>query len=266
MCAEVLNGDKPDSEETSSSEEASEEDEGLETVWELRRISADELDLPNHRHRGKWYFMTYGGGPEGGYCTFNSEGGTPVWSLNRTWNQDWAFRLLAGMALDTMHTDEGVFKCRLRNATPDDRSNRGNDESGEDSESSESEEDEGEPDAMDAATVFGTESANDSSNAHTWSEVRNDKLHMTMAAARAIAATRATTAAYEKDDMSVAFSAWRVCVEMARVEKSAPYRVLWFSVFGLGLWSKLGFPSVRLGCVLMGFTRGATTKANRREP
>ena len=38
-----------------------------------------------------------------------------------------------------------------------------------------------------------------------------------------------------------------------KVEETAPYRAQWFSVFGLGLWLKLGFPSICLDYSLMGF-------------
>ncbi len=36
-------------------------------------------------------------------------------------------------------------------------------------------------------------------------------------------------------------------------EEPAPYRVYWFFIFGLGLWLKLGSPSVCLDYCLMGF-------------
>jgi hypothetical protein len=205
---------------TSTSSERSEP--GWDNVYEKRRLMRDELSLANDHMRGCFYWMTYGGGPEGGFATRGEHGEGRVWSMDRSWHADWHFQRLIGQALEVRTTDEGFVRCRLRASESDDEDDEGNDE--DDEGNDEDEEDEGEPDAMDAATVFGTESANDSSDVHTWSEGRNDKLHMTMAAARAIAETRATTAAYEKDDMSVAFSAWRVCVQMARVEKSVPYR------------------------------------------
>ena len=49
-------------------------------------------------------------------------------------------------------------------------------------------------------------------------------------------------------------------------DEPAPYRVLWFSIFGLGLWPKLGFPSICLDYSLMGFTCGVVVEADRREP
>ncbi len=38
-----------------------------------------------------------------------------------------------------------------------------------------------------------------------------------------------------------------------KVEETAPPWVLWFSILGLGLWLKLGFPSICLDYSLMGF-------------
>ncbi len=38
-----------------------------------------------------------------------------------------------------------------------------------------------------------------------------------------------------------------------KVDETASYRVLWFSIFGLGLWLKLGFPSICFDYSLMGF-------------
>ncbi len=46
----------------------------------------------------------------------------------------------------------------------------------------------------------------------------------------------------------------------------APYRVLWFSIFGLWLWLKLGFPSICPDYSLMGFTCGVVVVADRMEP
>ncbi len=156
--------------------------------------------------------------------------------------------------MDTELTDEGEFKCRLRDVAQDDDPDNGNEEGDEpDDESEESDEDEGEPDAMDAETAVGTDTADgetggESGDEHAWSEVCNDKLHMytqsvfaawrmaifsplpmaarAAARRRARAAARATASACtaEKDDLCVAFLAWQVFAQMAKVEKQALYR------------------------------------------
>jgi hypothetical protein len=193
-------------EEASDSEQSEEtrSDVGWDNVYEKKRLMRDELSLQNDYMRGRYYWITYGGGPEGGFATDGEHGEGRVWSVHRDWHTDWCFERLVGQALEIRTTDEGFVRCRLRDATPDDEQdnlddeddNEEGDEEG-DEPSSESEPDEDPPDSMDAATVAGSGADDETGGESDWSELKD------------------TTT-------------------------SAPPWVLWFSVFGFGLWSKLG--------------------------
>ena len=135
--------------------------------------------------------------------TRNSEGGAPVWSIERSWFETWKIEHLPGKVLDTETTDEGEFKCRLRDevhgAGREDESD-GHDEP--------SEPDDADTDPMDAETVAGTDAEHPekSEDESDVSEVCNDDAHRFLQSA---------------------FMAWRI----GAFNSQAPYRVLWCFYF-----------------------------------
>ena len=178
---------------------------GWETVYDKRVLARDELSLANDRHRGKVFYQTYGGGPEGGYAT-DSRG--RVWPMERQWFREWTFTFLPGRTLEERTTDEGVFQCRLvgMGATPPGSSSEPESDGHDDeSEEEDDEPDEAETDPMDAETVAETDAADNEMESDD-SEVCNDDAHRFLQSA---------------------FMAWRI----GAFNSQAPYRVFWCFYF-----------------------------------
>ncbi len=120
--------DEEEADESSQTTETGNAGVTWETVFGTRALNRASLPMSTDVHAGKTFFMTYGGGPEGGYAVSGEEprdGGSPVWAMHRSWFEHLTFTLLEGKRLVTKTMDEDVFKCRLRDEGPSDESEEG---------------------------------------------------------------------------------------------------------------------------------------------